>query len=136
MVEALNAFVASAISTLRDTMQVDATVDCTASPNGPRPRFVVDVGVSGDLHSVTWVFPVEIARELARQMVGTDDDEVQGFAAMELANVLTGRAVMSFASKGMSIEIQPPALVAAVSPGVRARLLTGLGAIEIVFRQA
>jgi hypothetical protein len=87
MVEALNAFVASAISTLRDTMQVDATVDCTVSPGGPRPRFVVDVGVTGDLRSVTWVFPVEIARELARQMVGTDEEEVQGFAAMDLENV-------------------------------------------------
>jgi CheY-specific phosphatase CheX len=136
MVEALNAFVASAISTLRETMRVNATVDCTVSPSGPRPRLVVDVGVTGDLRSVTWVFPVEIARELARQMVGSEGEEVEGFAAMELANVLTGRAVVSFATRGMNIEIQPPELKSAVEPGVRARLLTELGSIEIVFHEA
>jgi CheY-specific phosphatase CheX len=133
LVDALNSFVASAITTLRDTMHLDATLDCTSSPNAPAPRLVVAVDISGDLRCVTWVFPIELARELARQMVGEVNPELAGYAAVELANILTGRAIEPFHSHGLHIEIHPPQLVAAFEPGMRARLVTALGSIEIVF---
>jgi len=131
--ELLLAFLSDAVSVLHEACGVAATVDDRAVPTGS--EIAVIIHAHGDLSGVTWTFPCELARRVAQHMVpGIDPDpELCEAAASELANVLTGRGLAVLAAHGVTVEIEPPRVIAAAAPGIAGRLATALGAIGVVF---
>ena len=98
-------------------------------------EIAVVIHVRGDLTQVGWRFPVEIARRAATQMVPDMplDSSILEAAASELANVLTGRGMMTLAAHGIQIEIEPPTVAAIPPGGVIGLLATDLGTIKVMF---
>ncbi len=128
LAQALAAFAASAIDTLRETLGIEASF---RGHGREAPRIIVAVEMTGDLRRVTWVFPVELARSLAHRMTGAaaPDDE----AAIELANILTGRGAASLEDRGLRIELATPRITNGPIAGASIRLITAAGMIEIAF---
>jgi CheY-specific phosphatase CheX len=128
LAQALATFATSTIDTLRETLGIEASF---RGHGREAARIAVAIDVTGDLRRVTWVFPVELARELAHRMTGEpapDDD-----AAIELANILTGRGAASLEDRGLRIELATPRITSGPIVGAAIRLVTAAGLIEIAF---
>jgi len=132
LAQALAAFANTTIATLRETLGIEATFRGYSLDGDASPRITVAIEATGDLRRVTWVFPVELARELARRMTGEADAALEALAAIELANILTGRGAATLERCGLRIELAPPHITSEVPPGASVRLVTEVGAIEIV----
>ena len=128
LAQALVTFATSTIDTLRETLGIEASF---RGHGREAPQISVVVEVTGDLRCVTWVFPLELARVLALRMTGApapDDD-----AAIELANILTGRGAASLEDRGLRIELAAPRITSGATTGAAIRLVTAAGLIEIAF---
>ncbi len=153
---AIHTFLVMASATLQRAVGVSATVVSSAGvvPE-PGARYVVVIGVEGDLSGVTWIIPQPLAQALVRKMIGSADPpfdqtalpfggaDRQGQArtivrdaAIELANILMGCAGEMLAGYGMRVELTPPRLAATVAPGIGSRLSTAHGMVDVVFHPA
>lgn len=137
---AFDAFLTSVVDVLGGAMGVRAVVDgaphAEPHPTSPPPTIMVIVDMHGALTGVTWLFPHDLAHEVARQMlaVAEPDPSFDEAAAAELANVLTGRAMQALEGRGFQLELAPPRTsLPPIAPGVCARVRTDRGAIDIVF---
>lgn len=105
----------------------------------PRPHdamISVLIPSSGPICGVTWSFPRELARDVARAMIGVEDadDGLCVAAAIELANIVCGRGAKVLETRGLAMNIAPPELVIGrVADGQLALLETVRGTVEVVF---
>ena len=136
----LRDFVAHATAVL-----VDAAGPNGAAPSVPRvhgfqgERVSVLIRSSGGLAGMTWTFPVELAGDVARKMLGVlePDRALCVAAAVELANIVTGRGARVLEARGITIEIATPELVfGVVEAGEVAGIETMRGLVEVVFHFA
>ena len=132
-------FLAHTITVLHEATGAFAKI---ASSNNPpeHDAIAIVIFVHGHLSGLTWTFPVELARDVARRMVPADiagtpelDEALCEAAAGELANILTGRGARVLEAHGVAIEMTPPQRVAGAGPGMVARLQTSRGVVEVVF---
>ena len=131
LAQALAAFATSTITTLRETLGIEAAFRGSGPAAGA--CITVAIEVTGDLRSVTWVFPVALARALARQMTGDAPPSLDELAAIELANILTGRGAASLEERGLRIELAVPRIAIGTIAGASVRLLTDVGPVDISF---
>ena len=126
-------FLAHTIEVLREASGVASCSDedrsCVTS------GIAISIRVHGDFSGLTWTFPTKLARDTARRMVdGIDPDEDLCIAAaIELANILTGRGLVALEAHNVAARLEPPSLATEIGDGIVANLVTRHGVVEIVF---
>jgi len=131
-------FVDAVVRCLRATVGVEAVVAAIGDTlGGIAPKIAVALDVSGDVQGpVTWVIPPPIALELVRRLLMDPDPPADSAedGASELANILTGHASEVLEAHGFRCALGVPRLhVGALPPGVKVRMTTASGPIDLVF---
>lgn len=106
---------------------------------GPVERRAIGVlvRVQGDMHSMTWQFPVSVTEHAAHVFAPgiALDGEVLEACASELANILTGRGLHTLAPN-VNGDLEPPEITMLATAGLRGQLTTQLGDILVIFHRA
>jgi CheY-specific phosphatase CheX len=134
---AIGDFLATIVGVLQQ-YGIGAGLDDSHPERSKLTDIAVVIHVRGDLSQVSWRFPVAIAKRAATAMIPDVplDPVLLEAAAGELANVLTGRGMMTLAAHGIQIEIEPPTITSPTPGGVVGLLATDLGTIKVMFSAA
>jgi hypothetical protein len=133
----LDVMLVAITAALRDATGLSGVVDHdTAGPLDAADRIQVLVLLTGELVGISWVFPPLVTHAFAHTAIeglGAIDATLERDAAIELANVLAGHATGAISDRGVQVAIvRPPRLATTIGPGVRARVATAGGPIDIV----
>jgi CheY-specific phosphatase CheX len=106
----LDEFAAVVLRCLHTTVGIDAVIE-PPGPASTQPTICVTIDLRGALCGpVTWRFPQDVALELVRRLMDDPDPELEIAVdgALELANILTGRASLAFERGGLRCELGVP----------------------------
>jgi CheY-specific phosphatase CheX len=104
----------------------------------PRDELNVTVAVCGDSASVTWSFPCALVERFAAVTAPDTSALVDRIsaAALELANVLTGRSIKALDDLGLATSLSTPTLASHSQGGIVSEIASPLGTIAITFHGA
>ncbi len=118
-----NEFYQTFVNATQDVLKLMLDINSVANQDGDDTHSTdwdvgvgIAIGVSGDLGGeIVYCFPSKTALEMVRTMSGMDFDEVDYFvtsAIGEIANIISGKALVLLSQHNVVCDILPPKVIA------------------------